>query len=475
MTRRILVIGAGEAGRDIARALRASPEYEREVVAFLDDDTSLVGTSIDGVAVVGVSTDVAGVARRERVDEIIVAIPSAPGSAARRVLSLARRVRVPVRIVPGLRDIIKGSVHLDQVRDVAPEDLLGRQTVDLIEGPIRAAVAGKQVLVTGAGGSIGSELCRLLTGFGPAKLYLLGRGENSLFEIEEELRDAFGFEETQIVLGDIRDRDRLRHLAATVRPDVVLHAAAHKHVPLMEMYPEEAVMVNVVGTSNVLAFARDVGASRFVMLSTDKAVLPRNVMGATKRLAEFLVQSAALESKLPFTAVRFGNVLGSRGSVVPIFQRQLRRGGPLTVTHRDATRYFMTIKEAAMLVIQAMAEGQGGEVFVLDMGEAINIYELAQDLIAFAGFAKDDEVEIIETGLRPGEKLQERYLADTEPTVASPHPQILVARPNVPDGFDPVDVVESLRALAQACDRDGIRRRLIELIPDHEAQAGTSQ
>jgi FlaA1/EpsC-like NDP-sugar epimerase len=474
MSRRVLVLGAGEAGRLIVKELRDSSEYQREVIAFLDDDASLHGTRVEGIPVLGPTADVAAVARRERADEILISIPSAPGAVVRRLLVEAQRARIPVRIVPGIRDIIKGTVEFAQVREVSPEDLLGRQTVDLVEGPIRDAVAGKEVMVTGAGGSIGSELCRLLTTFQPSRLLLLGRGENSLFEIEEELQDAFGFRDTRIVLADVRDAGRLRLLARDLRPDVVVHAAAHKHVPLMELYPEEAVMVNVVGTANLLEFTRTVGASRFVMLSTDKAVLPRSVMGASKRVAEFLVQAAARHDGARYMAVRFGNVLGSRGSVVPLFQRQLQRGGPLTVTDRGATRYFMTIKEAAMLVLQAMAGGQGGEIFVLDMGEAINIHELAQNLIALAGFGESDGIAIVETGLRPGEKLQETYLADTEPTVPGPHPQILAARPVVPSGFDPAAVVEHLRDLAVAGDREGIRRDLESLIPDHEAHVDSS-
>ena len=469
MLRRVLMVGAGDAARMIAQALREHrDEYQRELCGFLDDDPRLHGQVIEGAPVLGDTEDIAAVARRERADEIILSIPSASGAVVRRLLQRAKHARVPVRIVPGVRDIVKGTVQWEQVREVAPEDLLGRETVDLHEGPIREAVEGREVLVTGAGGSIGSEICRLLAQFRPHRIHLLGRGENSLFEIEEELRDAYGYPDGHCVLADVRDTERMRRLAGQLHAHVVVHAAAHKHVPLMEQYPEEAVMVNVLGTANVLEFARNIGASRFVMLSTDKAVRPRSVMGATKRFAELLVQEAA-DDALRAVAVRFGNVLGSRGSVVPRFQRQLRRGGPLTVTHRDATRYFMTIKEAAMLVIQAMSEARGGEVFVLDMGEAINIHELAQNLIALAGLGDDDGIQIVETGLRPGEKLNEQYLAATDPTVPGPHQQILVARPARPEGLCAADCVGGLVELARVCDREGIRRRLAELIPDHEA------
>ena len=469
MSRRVLMVGAGEAARLVARTLRENPDYGRDVIGFLDDDPVLRGQEVDGVPVLGPTSEVAERARSEHADEIILSIPSAPGAVIRRLLVQARTARVPVRIVPGVRDIIKGTVHWDQVREVAPEDLLGRETVDLDEAPIRQAVEGREVLVTGAGGSIGSEICRLLTAFRPSRMHLLGRGENSLFEIEEELRDAFDYADTHVVLADVRDEERLRRLSREIGAHVVVHAAAHKHVPLMEMYPEEAVMVNVRGTANMLGFARRVGARRFVMLSTDKAVHPRSVMGATKRLAELLVQ-AANDDELRTSAVRFGNVLGSRGSVVPLFQRQLRRGGPLTLTDRGATRYFMTIKEAAMLVTQAMASADGGEVFVLDMGEAIRIEELAQNLIALAGLSEEDGIEIVETGLRPGEKLEEQYIAATEPTRPGPHPQILAARIRPPETFDADAVVEELTDRARRCDREGIRRRLVELLPDHEAR-----
>ncbi len=458
----------------IAEELARESDYQRDVAGFLDDDPALAGSSVGGIPVLGTTAEVAALARRERVDEIVIAIPSAPGHVIRRLLTQAQRAHLPVRIVPGLRDIIKGAVHFEQVREVSPEDLLGRQTVDLVEGPIRDAVQGRDVLVTGAGGSIGSELCRILVGFQPGCLWLLGRGENSLFEIEEELRDGLGYRDARVVLADVRDEARLGVLARDLRPDVILHAAAHKHVPYMELYPEEAVLVNILGTANLLEFTQRVGAQRFVMLSTDKAVRPRSVMGSSKRVAEFLVEAAARESSARYMSVRFGNVMGSRGSVVPLFQRQLRRGGPLTVTDRAATRYFMTIREAAMLVIQAMAGGEGGEVFVLDMGEAINIYELAQNLIALAGLGQEDGIEIVETGLRPGEKLQETYLADTEPTRPGPHPQILVARPAIPSGFDPRAAVAELRSLALRGERAAIRARLAALIPDHEDGDGGS-
>ncbi len=472
MKRRVLIIGAGSAGRMIARELiDHGEEYRREVVGFLDDDPELLGQRVAGIEVLGDSSEVHRSVREFSIDEVVLAIPSAPGAVVRRLIFQAQRARVPLRIVPGLRDIIRGSVHFDQVREIAPEDLLGRETVDLLESPIREAVEGREVLVTGAGGSIGSELCRQLVRFQPSRLWLLGRGENSLFEIDEELRDGHRYQDCRIVLADVRDGQRLGFLAREMRPDVILHAAAHKHVPLMEIYPEEAVMVNVIGTHNVLRFARLVEASRFVMLSTDKAVQPRSVMGSTKRIAEFLVQEAARVHRARYMAVRFGNVLGSRGSVVPIFQRQLSRGGPLTVTDKRATRFFMTLKEAAMLVIQAMAGGQGGEVFILDMGEAIQIYELARNVIALAGLGEEDGIEIVETGLRPGEKLREVVLSESEESEPGPHPQILRAHPRLPEGFVAADAVEELRNLALANDRAGIRRRLAEWIPDHQGIA----
>jgi FlaA1/EpsC-like NDP-sugar epimerase len=472
MSRPVLVIGAGEAARLVLREIREHPALDREVVGLLDDNPALHGTAIDGIPVLGGSVDVTRHAAETDAREIIIAVPSASGPQARELVQRARKSRLPVRIVPGVRDIIKGTVRWDQLRAVIPEDLLGRETVDLAEAPILEAVSGKRIMVTGAGGSIGSEICRQLVNFKPEKIYLLGRGENSIFEIEEELRDGHGFDGCVPVLADVRDSDRMLHLAREFPADVVVHAAAHKHVPLMEDFPEEAVMVNVVGTANVVSYARASGASRFVMLSTDKAVRPRSVMGATKRIAELLVQSAASDGDLRYMAVRFGNVLGSRGSVVTVFQRQLERGGPLTVTSLEATRYFMTIREAAMLVVQGMAEGQGGEVFVLDMGEAIRIEELARNLINLSRPDAINPVDIVETGLRPGEKLREQYLAETDPTSPGPHAQILIARPSRPAAFVPEEVVAELAALASRCDRDAIRRRIVELLPDHEAHVG---
>ncbi|RKZ15345.1 polysaccharide biosynthesis protein [bacterium] len=469
MSCKVLVIGAGEAARLVVREIREHPALDREVVGLLDDNPALHGTAIDGIEVLGSSADLVNLAAGCDAREIIIAVPSASGPQARELVQRARQTRLPVRIVPGIRDIIKGTVHWNQVREVVPEDLLGRETVDLAESSIRDAVQGRRVLVTGAGGSIGSEICRQLVNFSPDRIYMLGRGENSIFEIAEELRDGLGYDRAVPVLADVRDGVRMSHLATQFPVDVVLHAAAHKHVPLMEDYPEEAVMVNVVGTANVIEFAKAAGADRFVMLSTDKAVRPRSVMGATKRIAELLVQSAAAGGALRYMAVRFGNVLGSRGSVVTVFQRQLKRGGPLTVTDREATRYFMTIREAAMLVVQGMAEGKGGEVFVLDMGEAIRIEELARNLITMAQPDNTAPIEIVETGLRPGEKLREQYLAETDPTQPGPHPQILVARPTRPAGFDPGAVVRELSELAERCDRDAIRARIVELLPDHEA------
>jgi FlaA1/EpsC-like NDP-sugar epimerase len=385
-------------------------------------------SEVAGLPVLGKLDALVEVAVAQRIDEVLIAIPSAHGSVVRRLVGLCARARLPSRIVPGLMEIIRGDVHLQQIRPVRPEDLLGREVVEIVPEPVAHVLRGKTVLVTGAGGSIGRELCLQIAAFAPARLVLLGRGENSIFEIETELRDLHPEIALEGVIADVRDGESLARLAARVRPQVVFHAAAHKHVPYMERFASEAVLNNIWGTLQVIRAAQSVGAERLVFISTDKAVRPRSVMGASKRVAEHLLQALhAAGGPTRLMAVRFGNVLGSRGSVVPLFQAQLRRGVPLKVTHPDATRYFMTIREACLLVLQASALGEGGEVFTLRMGEAVKIVELARDLVALSGF-DPDTVPIVYTGLRPGEKLHEELVADSDSALPSSHERILVSR-----------------------------------------------
>jgi FlaA1/EpsC-like NDP-sugar epimerase len=466
--KRILIAGAGTAGRMAQDEIRRHPESALEPVGFLDDDPSLIGTLVGGLPVLGALDALPQVVRDVAVDEVLIAIPSAHGAVIRRLVALAARARVPSRIVPGMMEIIRGDVHFEQIRPVRPEDLLGREVVEFQAEPVQAVLAGRRVLVTGAGGSIGQELCRQIARFGPERLALVGRGENSIFEIEAELRDLHPDLAVDGIIADVRDAAGMTRLAGRLRPQVVFHAAAHKHVPYMERFPCEAVLNNVWGTEQVVGMAQAAGAERLVFISTDKAVRPRSVMGATKRLAEHLLQALhGAGGPTRLMAVRFGNVLGSRGSVVPLFQAQLRRGAALRVTHPDATRYFMTIREACLLVLQASALGRGGEVFTLKMGQAVKILDLARDLVALSGF-DPESVPIVFSGLRPGEKLHEELVADGESALPSPHPHILLAKLGPLPVADLQSAAHALIDLARRGDDTGVRRALAALLPDYE-------
>jgi len=464
--RRLLIVGAGEAGRALAAECRATPDLGLEPVAFVDDAPQLQDTRVAGLPVLGTTADLVDAAQRAAADEILIAIPSASGSLIRRLVLLCKRARLPFRIAPGLRAIIEGDVSFKQVRPVAPEDLLGRETVTFQAAPARAVVRGRSVMVTGAGGSIGGELCRQIVALEPAELLLLGRGENSIFEIMNELAAQRPATRLVPLICDVRDRDRLAVLAGRHRPALVLHAAAHKHVPLMEDNPEEAVVVNAGGTANLVAFAREVGAERFVLISTDKAAEPTSVMGATKKLAELIVRDAQDgDGPTRFMTVRFGNVLGSRGSVVPFFMKRIAAGLPLPVTDPQMTRYFMTIKEAAQLVVEAMVLGEAGATYILEMGEPVPILELARNLLVLSGFDPAEggpDIEIV--GPRPGEKLHESLLDPEEKVEDCAHPLIHKARCRVGDPAAAVACLPDLLALAARGDRDGLRRELARLL-----------
>jgi FlaA1/EpsC-like NDP-sugar epimerase len=467
MARTLLIIGAGEAGRMLAREIGHLAADQYSITGFLDDAPSLHNAQVDGVPVVGTTDELPDVVRARGVDEVLIAVPSAGREFVRRMVALCRDAGVPFRIAPGLLEIIKGPVRLEQIRDVRPEDLLGRETVEFDEREIETFLSGRTILVTGAGGSIGSEICRQVGRFDIERLVLLGRGENQIYEIETELRARHPRLDVVPAIIDVRDRPALARTFARFRPGVVYHAAAHKHVHYMEAFPSEAVKNNIVGTRNVIDASAQAGTERVVMLSTDKAVGPRGVMGATKRFAEYLMAARNQPSGTPrLISVRFGNVLASRGSVVPLFIRQIRAGGPVTVSHEDATRYFMSIKEACLLVVQASLMGEGGEIFILRMGEPIRIAELARDLIALHGFRPGIDVSIVSTGLRPGEKLHEALVAEGEHAEASRHEHILRAVPIMPAGVDIDATVARLERLANAGDDRGIREELQRAIPD---------
>ncbi len=426
--RRAMIIGAGEAGMMVARELRAHPELGYEIVGFIDDDRSKQGYMLAGMKVLGTRSDLQGFVGRHDVGEIIIAMPSVPGSVVREIVRACEGPGIRVKTLPGMYELIDGKVDVSRIRDVQIEDLLRREEVKVDLEKIGGYLSGRRVLVTGAGGSIGQELCRQIARFRPESLVLLGHAENDIYDIDIELREAHPELTVIPVIGDIRNAARMDDVFGRHRPGVVFHAAAHKHVPLMEMHPEEAINNNVFGTWNVACAADRHGASRFVLISTDKAVNPVSIMGSTKRAAELLVQALARRSKTRFMAVRFGNVLGSRGSVIPLFKRQIAAGGPITVTHPDMVRYFMTIPEAVQLVIQAAAMGEGGEVFVLDMGEPVRIMDLARDLVKLSGLDPDRDIEIRFTGVRPGEKLFEELLTAEEGTVATCHERIFIAK-----------------------------------------------
>jgi FlaA1/EpsC-like NDP-sugar epimerase len=429
--KRTLIIGAGSGGTMVARQLLNNKEIELKPVAFIDDDPKKYKLDILGVPVVGGSDSIAETVKKYEIDNIVISIPSLKQKELNRIFEECAKTKAKTQIIPKLEDLMTGKISVNQFREVQVEDLLGRDPVELDIGSISEYVSGKTVLVTGAGGSIGSEICRQICKFNPRKIVLVGHGENSIYLIDMELKKHYR-EQIEIVpvIGDIQDRNRMFEVMEEHRPFVVYHAAAHKHVPLMEYNPREAVKNNVFGTKNVAEAADTFGVGTFVLISSDKAVNPPNVMGATKRFAEMIIQSLAQHSHTKFVAVRFGNVLGSRGSVIPLFKNQIQAGGPVTVTHQDMTRYFMTIPEASRLVIQAGSLARGGEVFVLDMGEPVKIVDLAKNVIKLSGYTIE-EIGIQFTGLRPGEKMYEELLNENEVHPESIFPKIHIGKANV--------------------------------------------
>ncbi|WP_017756551.1 polysaccharide biosynthesis protein [Calidifontibacillus oryziterrae] len=425
--KRTLIIGAGSAGRMLARQLRENPKSELSPVAFLDDDLSLQKLKISGINVYGLVDQMDEIVSVKGIEHIIIAMPSVNRKRIGEIVTNAKRLCKNVQILPMIEDLVLGNISVNQIRDVSIEDLLGREPVKLDTAGIASQIQDKTILVTGAGGSIGSELCRQLSLFNPSQIILLGHGENSIYNIELELKKTYKHIEYPTVIADVQDRKRIFEVFEKYKPSFVFHAAAHKHVPLMECNPAEAVKNNIFGTRNVAEAADAFGVNTFVLVSSDKAVNPTNVMGSTKRFAEIIIQDLAQKSSTKFVAVRFGNVLGSRGSVVPVFQEQIRRGGPVTVTHPDMTRYFMTIPEASRLVIQAGALARGGEIFVLDMGDPVKIVDLARNLIRLSGFT-EEEIKIEFTGIRPGEKMYEELLNESEIYPKQVFPKIFIGK-----------------------------------------------
>ncbi len=472
---RVLIVGAGSAGELILRAMQDEHPPTYEPVGFVDDDPHKAGVSVRGVSVAGARSDIPRIARSMGVGELLIAIPSASSETIRQTVALGREAGIKtIRILPSLVTSVSKGVGLWAVREIQLADLLGRPKVD-IDGPAVAGVLrGASVLVTGAAGSIGSELCRQVLAFEPERLVALDQDESGLFELEAELRRLAPEAAMAFVVADIRDRRKMERVFREHPVQVVFHAAAYKHVPMMEAHPDEAVRNNTLGTHTVAELAAERGVQRFVMISTDKAVNPTSVMGATKRLAERVVGSIGATSKTKFMAVRFGNVLGSRGSVIPVFEEQIRRGGPVTVTHEEMTRYFMLISEAVLLVLQAGALGEGGEVFVLDMGEPVKIVDLAKEVIRMAGYVPDQDMPIVVTGTRPGEKLAEELLRPEERENTTLHQKIFRTRPGEPLSREALEeTVRRLKAALLNGSREDLVQELRDAVPEYGKGSAT--
>jgi len=464
---RILIVGAGDAGQLIARESRSNKHLDIDIVGFIDDDPVKRKGTFYGLAVLGAKDQIENVVQERQVDEIIIAIPSATGKQISAVVEQCRKADVSFRILPSVGDLIDGRVSIQQAREVDLNDLLGREPIHLDEAKISRYLQGKRVLITGAGGSIGSELCRQVARFNPQKLVLFENAETPLFLIEQELISDFPDLPIVPIIGDVRNRARVNVIFDEQMPQVVFHAAAYKHVPMMEINPAEAINNNVQGTRILADAASYCNVEKFVMVSTDKAVNPANVMGASKRVAELYVQSLNDRSNTNYVTTRFGNVLGSNGSVIPIFKHQIEAGGPVTVTHPDVTRFFMTIPEAVQLVLQAGSMGSGGEIYLFDMGEPVKIQTLAEELIRLSGMKPYEDVDIIYTGLRPGEKLYEELLLEAEGVLSTPHSQICIAQSAPPPHTALVRDLEDLVGDAKDLNLDGVRRRLRELVPEY--------
>ncbi len=462
----LLIVGAGDAGAMLVRELEQNSAATTNIVGFVDDDPKKKNGRLAGFPILGTVDELAPIVRAKAVDKIVIAIPSADGDTIRHIDNVCRSTGAQVCIMPGIYSMVNGEIDMGEMREISLEDLLRRDPIQLDFEKITSYIAGKTVLITGAGGSIGSEISRQISRVGAKEIILLGRGENSIYEIHQELKCKFPEQIYHTVIANITDRERMARIFKRFQPQVVFHAAAHKHVPLMEIQPDEAVKNNIFGTKNVAELADENHAEIFVLISTDKAVNPTSVMGATKRTAELVLQEINQHSHTKFVTVRFGNVLGSRGSVVPLFEKQIAQGGPVTVTHKDMTRYFMTIPEAVQLVLQAGSQAEGGEVFLFDMGRPVKIKDMAEDLIRLHGLTPDKDIKILYTGLRPGEKLYEELLTSEEGTSSTKHKKIFKAQIQP---LDESDLEQSLRTLKETADKQLILRTLKHMIPTYKS------
>lgn len=465
-SKRTLIVGAGDSGAMIVREMKKRPEMGYIPVAFVDDEESKKGKVIHGVPIIGQRDEIIQIVNDKDIDEIIIAMPSASDSDRREIINVCSETGCKLKTLPGIYELIDEKVTISQIRDVEIEDLLGRDPVELNIDEIAGYIKNKVILVTGGGGSIGSELCRQITRFNPKKLIILDIYENGAYDLQMELNKKAPYIDKEVIIASVREKDRLEEVFERFRPQVVFHAAAHKHVPLMEGNPKEAIKNNIVGTLNLAECADKYGVQKFVQISTDKAVNPTNIMGASKRVCEMIIQSIDKISKTEFVAVRFGNVLGSNGSVIPLFKKQIAAGGPVTVTHPEITRYFMTIPEAAQLVIQAGAMAKGGEIFILDMGKPVKMVDLAKDLIKLSGFEPDKDIQIQFIGLRPGEKLYEELLMDEEGIQNTKHKKIFIGRPGE---FEFSDIKEKIGMLQDKleCDDEVVFDAVEEMVPTY--------
>lgn len=467
--KRIMVVGAGDAGAMVIKEFKNHRELMSDPVILIDDDMSKEGRKIHGVPVNGQRYDIKGQAIKNNIDEIVIAMPSSTKSEIKEIIDECKTTKCKVKTLPGMFELIDGKVSVKQLREVEIEDLLGRDQVTLDTDKINHYIKGKKVLITGGGGSIGSELCRQISRFNPEELIILDIYENNVYDLQNEFKRKYGNDlNLKVLIASVRDKEKIDNIIKELKPNVIFHAAAHKHVPLMEDNPHEAVKNNVFGTFNVARAADKFGVEKFVMISTDKAVNPTNIMGATKRLCEMIVQSIDKKSDTEFVAVRFGNVLGSNGSVIPLFKRQIAEGGPITVTHKDVIRYFMTIPEASQLVLQAGAMARGGEIFVLEMGEPVRIIDLAKDLITLSGLEIGKDIDIDVVGLRPGEKLFEELLMDEEGLESTDHDKIHIGKPLFHDYNILVKRLESLEDIMHTGTDSDVKRAVAKLVPTYK-------
>ncbi|MDY2630709.1 MAG: nucleoside-diphosphate sugar epimerase/dehydratase [Clostridium sp.] len=469
--KRTLIIGAGEAAILVIKEMKNNKNSKYNPIALIDDDKYKVGKSILGIKIEGTRKDIIKVCKEKEIETIIIAAPSMNEEDKKEILDKCKKTECKIQMVPSIYSVIDGKVSLNQIKDVEIEDLLGRKPIELEMQGISNYIKNKTVLVTGGGGSIGSELCRQISKFNPKRLIIFDIYENNAYDIQNELRYKYPNLNLLVLIGSVRDKKRLEQVFDKYKPDIVFHAAAHKHVPLMEDSPMEAIKNNVFGTLNVVECADKYNSERFVLISTDKAVNPTNVMGATKRICEMIIQSYDKVSHTKFVAVRFGNVLGSNGSVIPLFKKQIAQGGPVTVTHKNIIRYFMTIPEATQLVLQAGAFAKGGEIFVLDMGEPVKIYDLAYDLIRLSGYEPNKDIKIKVTGLRPGEKLYEELLMSEEGLTNTSHKKIFIGKPIFSDLNILRKKIEDLKEIIDKDNKKELIPKIEEIVPTYRQKS----